>query len=130
MAWQSPVVVTGLVWAAYDFWLKTYTTKGRCRGASRSRSSTGKSGWVRTAFSPPEEITHREHVTGSHDWCADAHGPRVVYVVDERRVPVAFGGEARFGLRGTDKWEVVGDWRAGDDGYRVGWQVLAAELRG
>ena len=85
---------------------------------------------MRTAFSPPETITHREHVTGSHDWCADAHGPRVVYVVDERRVPMAFGGEARFGLRGTDEWEVVGDWRAGDDGYRAGWQVLAAELRG
>ena len=54
----------------------------------------------------------------------------MVHVADESRVPVAFGGELRFGLRATANEEAEGGWGIGDDGYRRGWQEIAAGLRG
>ena len=85
---------------------------------------------LRSAFAPPITISHREHVSGAHDWAADARGARVVHVADESRVPVAFGGELFYGLRATANEEAEGGWGIGDDGYRLGWQEIAAGLRG
>ena len=84
---------------------------------------------MRAAFAPPVKFTHAEQETGSHDWAGDARGARVFAVVDESRVPTVFGGATRFGLRGTAEWDVVGEWRLGDDGFREGWQERAAALR-